>query len=71
MLSMLSIMWYPRDGLRYLRNQRGAETAEWIVIVAVLVIIALAVYGGPDGVLGTGLSAVIATIIAKIKAILA
>ncbi len=71
MLSMLSIMWYPRDGLRYLRNQRGAETAEWIVIVAVLVIIALAVYGGPDGTLGAGLSAVIATIIAKIKAILA
>ncbi len=63
---MLSIIRYLRDGLRYLRNQRGAETAEWIVIVAILVIIALAVYGTPTGTLGAGLTAVIDSFIAKV-----
>lgn len=53
---MLSIMWYLRDGLRYLRNQRGAETAEWIVIVGLIAVVAFLIYAAPAGPLATGLS---------------
>ncbi len=67
---MLNIIRYPRDGLRYLRNQRGAETAEWIVIVALLVIVALAVYGDPNGTLTTGLKGLVTSLITKISTLL-
>jgi Flp pilus assembly pilin Flp len=37
------------------RNERGAEMVEWIVVVAVLAVVALAVFG-PGGVLQNALS---------------
>ena len=37
------------------RNERGAEMVEWIVVVAVLAVVALAVFG-PNGVLPNALS---------------
>jgi len=37
------------------RNERGAEMVEWIVVVAVLAVVALAVFG-PNGVLQNALS---------------
>ena len=36
------------------RNERGAEMVEWIVVVAVLAVVALAVFG-PGGVLQNAL----------------
>ena len=36
------------------RNERGAEMVEWIVVVAVLAVVALAVFG-PNGVLQNAL----------------
>jgi Flp pilus assembly pilin Flp len=41
--------------LSYVRNERGAEMVEWIVVVAVLAVVALAVFG-PNGVLQNALS---------------
>ena len=38
-----------------IRNERGAEMVEWIVVVAVLAVVALAVFG-PNGVLQTALN---------------
>jgi Flp pilus assembly pilin Flp len=38
-----------------IRNERGAEMVEWIVVVAVLAVVALAVFG-PNGVLQNALS---------------
>ncbi|MCU7934957.1 MAG: Flp family type IVb pilin [Candidatus Thiodiazotropha sp. (ex Dulcina madagascariensis)] len=45
--------------LKLWRDEAGAETAEWLVIVAVLVVIALAVYNTE---LQTGLTALVAEI---------
>lgn len=36
------------------RNERGAEMVEWIVVVAVLAVVALAIFG-PNGVLQNAL----------------
>jgi Flp pilus assembly pilin Flp len=41
--------------LSYVRNERGAEMVEWIVVVAVLAVVALAVFG-PNGVLQNALT---------------
>jgi len=41
--------------LSHVRNERGAEMVEWIVEVAVLAVVALAVFG-PNGVLQNALS---------------
>jgi Flp pilus assembly pilin Flp len=41
--------------LDHVRNERGAEMVEWIVVVAVLAVVALAVFG-PNGVLQNALS---------------
>jgi len=49
----------------YLRDQRGAETLEWILIGGLLVGVGIALY---PGVLQTGLSAVITAIVAAITA---
>ena len=41
--------------LARLRDENGAEMVEWIVVVAVLAVVALAVFG-PNGVLQTALN---------------
>jgi Flp pilus assembly pilin Flp len=41
--------------LSVVRNERGAEMVEWIVVVAVLAVVALAVFG-PNGVLQNALN---------------
>lgn len=43
---MVNIMLYLRDSLRYLRNERGLETLEWILIGALITAVAVAVYPG-------------------------
>jgi Flp pilus assembly pilin Flp len=45
----------------HIRNERGAEMVEWIVVVAVLAVVALAVFG-PGGVLQSALNGGINTI---------
>ncbi len=42
---MLSLMWYLRDRLCYLRDQRGIETLEWILIGAIVAGVAATTYG--------------------------
>ena len=42
-------------------NERGAEMVEWIVVVAVLAVVALAVFG-PNGVLQNALTGGVNTI---------
>ena len=54
MLSMAKV-------LGHVRNERGAEMVEWIVVVAVLAVVALAVFG-PGGVLQNALTGGINTI---------
>jgi len=44
-----------------LSNEEGAEMVEWIVVVAVLAVVALAVFG-PNGVLQNALSGGVNTI---------
>ena len=44
-----------RNLLAHLRDENGAEMVEWIVVVAVLAVVALAVFG-PNGVLQTALN---------------
>jgi Flp pilus assembly pilin Flp len=41
--------------LSVVRSERGAEMVEWIVVVAVLAVVALAVFG-PNGVLQNALN---------------
>ncbi len=41
--------------LARVRNEKGAEMVEWIVVVAVLAVVALAVFG-PNGVLQNALT---------------
>ncbi len=41
---MLSLMWYLRDRLCYLRDQRGIETLEWILIGALVTGAAIGIY---------------------------
>jgi Flp pilus assembly pilin Flp len=41
--------------LSHVRNEKGAEMVEWIVVVAVLAVVALAVFG-PNGVLQNALT---------------
>ncbi len=49
---MLNLMWYLRDRLSYLRDQRGIETLEWILIGAIVAGVAFGTYtllgGGLD-----------------------
>ncbi len=51
----------------FLRNQEGAETAEWAVIVGLLVIIGTTVYS-PTGTIAAAISGVAAKITAGITA---
>ncbi len=49
---MRNLMWYLRDRLCYLRDQRGIETLEWILIGAIVTGVAAGTYtllgGGLD-----------------------
>ena len=47
--------------MSYLRDERGAEMVEWIVVVAVLAVVAGIVFG-PSGVLNNALNTGIANI---------
>ncbi len=49
---MLSLMWYLRDRLCYLRDQRGIETLEWILIGGIVAGVAAGTYA----LLGGGLN---------------
>jgi len=46
---------------KLVRDEQGAEMVEWIVVVAVLAVVALAVFG-PNGVLQNALSGGVNTI---------
>ena len=61
---MLNIMLYLRDGLRYLRNERGLEIVEWVLIGALLTAIAVAVY---PGILQPAMTAAMGVIAATIN----
>ncbi len=61
---MLNIMWYLRIGPRYLRNERGIETLEWIVMGGLILGMAIVLY---PGALQTGLSTAISTIVGAIN----
>ncbi len=39
-------MWYLRNGPRYLRNERGIETLEWILIGGLITGVAIVLYPG-------------------------
>jgi Flp pilus assembly pilin Flp len=47
--------------MSYLRDERGAEMAEWVVVVAILSVVASGLFG-PGGVLDTALKGGINTI---------
>ena len=64
---MLSIIWYVRHGLRPLWNERGAETAEWMIIVGLLAAVGLLVYASPSGPLALALSDLATTIMGAVK----
>ena len=49
---MKSIVEYFRSCLR---SERGAEMVEWVVVVVILAVIAVAIFG-PDGVLNDALT---------------
>jgi Flp pilus assembly pilin Flp len=50
--------------LRYLKDEQGIETLEWIAVGALIVALALVVY---PGTLQPGLQSVINTIVSKIN----
>ncbi len=60
---MQSVIWYLRQGLSHVRNQRGAETAEWIVIVGLIAVVAFFIY---PGALQAGLENVVNAVVAFI-----
>ncbi len=60
---MLSIMWYLRDRLVYLRNERGIETLEWLLIGGLITGVAIVLY---PGALQLGLTTAIGSIVTAI-----
>ncbi len=62
---MLSIIWCVRDGFCYLRNERGAETAEWIVMVALMTVVAFLLYAA-NSPLSQGLQQAVCQIVLTI-----
>ncbi len=60
---MLNIMWYLRNGPRYLRNERGIETLEWILIGGLITGVAIVLY---PGALQLGLTTAIGSIVSAI-----
>ena len=67
---MLSITGYLRDRFRSLWNERGAETAEWMIIVGLLTVVALAIYALPPGPLATGLTTLAGAIVGAVTGLL-
>ncbi len=55
---MLTLMWYLRDRLCYLRDQRGIETLEWILIGAIVTGVAAATYNLLGGGLDTAVQGI-------------
>ncbi len=53
---MLNLRWYLRDRLSYLRDQRGIETMEWILIGAIVAGVAATTYGFLAGGLDTAVN---------------
>ena len=49
---------------RYVKNEQGIETLEWIAVGALIVAVALAIY---PGTLQGGLQSVINTVVGKIN----
>lgn len=60
---MASIIQYLRDSLAYLRDERGIETLEWILIGGLITGVALVLY---PGALQTGLNTAISAIVSAI-----
>ncbi len=53
---MLSLMWYLRDRLCYVRDQRGIETLEWILIGALVTAAAIGIYATRESGLDTAVT---------------
>ena len=53
-----------RDILRYLSDEQGIETLEWIAVGALIIALALAVY---PGALQPGLQSVVNTVVSKLN----
>ena len=53
---MLSLMWYLRDRLCYLRDQRGIETLEWVLIGALVTGAAIGIYATLESGLNTAVT---------------
>ncbi len=60
---MLTLMWYLRDRLCYLRDQRGIETLEWVLIGGIVTGAAVTIYAA----LSTGLTGTVQNIITDIN----
>ncbi len=55
---MLSTMWYLRDRFYALRDQRGIETLEWILIGGIVTGVAAATYALLQGGLDTAVTGI-------------
>ena len=55
---MTHLMWYLRDPLSYLRNQRGLEVLEWLLMAGIIVGAAVGIYS----LLGSGLTGAVTKI---------
>lgn len=64
---MLNIVWHLRDRVRYLWNERGAETAEWMIIVGLLAAVGLLIYAAPGGPLATALGTMATNIMTAVS----
>ncbi len=63
---MLNLMWYLRDRLCYLRDQRGIETLEWILIGAIVTGVAAGTYTLLGGGLDTAVQEITSFISAQV-----
>ncbi len=63
---MLNLMWYLRDRLCYLRDQRGIETLEWILIGAIVTGVAAGTYTLLSGGLDTAVQDITTFISAQV-----
>ena len=62
---MQSMIWWLKDRFCCLRNERGAETAEWIIMVALIAVVAFLIYGA-DSSLSQGLQQAVCQIVGTI-----
>ncbi len=60
---MLTLMWYLRDPLSYLRNERGLEVLEWLLMAGIIVGAAVGIYS----LLESGLTGAVSRITAFIN----